>query len=58
MLFRVLSFFFCILTLDKVFAQNDCEKNAAPFFRDPKFGELDPVGTEIVASNINFTCKL
>ena len=38
-------------------SQNDCEKNAAPFFRDPKFGELDPVGTEIVASNINFTCK-
>jgi hypothetical protein len=57
MMLRVVTLFFCILTLDKVFAQNDCA-TAAEIFRYPKFEELDPVGTRIEGPKEFIACKL
>jgi hypothetical protein len=57
MLCHVLTLFFCILTWNNVFAQNDCETIAGPIFRYPNFGELDPSETAIVGSKDKIKCK-
>ena len=57
MFFRLLTLFFCILTLDKVSAQSHCETISAPLFRYPTFGELDPVGAAITGSKSDILCK-